>query len=164
MVGVQPLRRCKAQDVGRVRQQRVQAGVQLQARPAAPPRLGVDVKVILTPRYRFGTRMEGESLMKYTGWCQNDFNVQGYPRLRESLARAPVVIVNCSDAHVGARKLRNPGSPVVPAGILRPAGSAAASRRGWLWDAAVNASKAYGEGGARERCSGLCRPMARNSR
>ena len=53
MGGVQPLRRREAQDVGRVRQQRVQAGVQLQARPAAPPRLGVDVKVILTPRCIF---------------------------------------------------------------------------------------------------------------
>ena len=38
-------------------------------------RLGGDVnKVIITPPCIY---MYGESLMKYTGWCQNDFNVQG---------------------------------------------------------------------------------------
>jgi hypothetical protein len=37
-------------------------------------RLGVDVGVILTPPLYI---LYKESLMKYTGWYQNDFNVQG---------------------------------------------------------------------------------------
>jgi hypothetical protein len=37
--------------------------------------LGVGVKIILAPP--FIIMLYGESRMKYTGWCQNDCNVQG---------------------------------------------------------------------------------------
>ena len=46
--------------------------------------LGVDAKVIMTPPLYI---LYGKSLMKHTGWCQNDFNVQGYSSRPTEAAR-----------------------------------------------------------------------------
>ena len=52
-----------------------EVGPAQEAEGEAHLRLGVDARVILT---RTLYTLYGESRMDYTGWCQNDFNIQSY--------------------------------------------------------------------------------------